>query len=443
VAQALKRRISLQAQGRLGENLEIAKSLEVAAVVLLLTSCAPSSSSQSQPGQPAWTMYRGDLARDGHPPGATLDPAGAQRLGLAWRAHLDGAVDGSPAIAGGLVIAASAGGELAAFDPVTGKVVWDQTGLGPMSDSPAVASGRVFVGTLTGHVRAFALAGGDPLWDWTAPGDQPAIWASPAVYGDLVVIGSASPYGDIPLEPGRLFGLEAQTGRQVWGTCVRTGCQAGDGIWSTSSIDSHGVAFVGVGNPEDGVMAFGPATGLVFWERSLNPDEGRDLDVGASPVIIEYRGREALAVSSVSGMFALLDALSGAVIWSRNLVSGSAVHGLIATPAYDGGILYIPSASPPTGMFALTPDGATVWSHVTDLPIYSSPAIARDVVIFGTGAVFGDLGSGSLVALEGKNGHTLWSYDVHSAVRSSPAVAGTLVVAGAYSGDVLAFRPSS
>lgn len=388
-------------------------------------------------------MYRGDLARDGHPPGATLDPAQVQHLVLAWRAHLDGAVDGSPAIAGGLVIAASAGGELEAFSATTGNLVWEKTGLGPISDSPAVASGRVFVGTLKGHVRAFALAGGDQLWDWTAPGDRPAIWASPAVYGDLVVIGTASPYGDIPLEPGRLFGLEAQTGRQVWGTCVRTGCQAGDGIWSTPSIDSHGVAFVGVGNPEDGVMAFGPATGLVFWERSLNPDEGRDLDVGASPVIIEHRGREALAVGSVSGEFALLDASSGAVIWSRNLVGGSAVHGLIATPAYDGGVLYIPSASPPTGLVALTPEGATVWSHPSALPIYSSPAAAHDAVVFGTGAVFGDLGSGSLVALEAKDGHTLWSYDVHSAVRSSPAIAGTLLVAGDYGGDLMAFRPSS
>jgi len=62
-------------------------------------------------------------------------------------------------------------------------------------------------------------------------------------------------------------------------------------------------------------------------------------------------------------------------------------------------------------------------------------------VVFGTGAVFGDLGSGSVVALSSTDGHVLWSYDTRSAVRSGPAVAGDLVVVGDFAGDVLGFRP--
>jgi outer membrane protein assembly factor BamB len=62
-------------------------------------------------------------------------------------------------------------------------------------------------------------------------------------------------------------------------------------------------------------------------------------------------------------------------------------------------------------------------------------------VIFGTGAVFGDPNSGSMLALSTADGHELWSYDAHSAVRSGPALAGDLVVAGDYAGDLMALRP--
>jgi outer membrane protein assembly factor BamB len=62
-------------------------------------------------------------------------------------------------------------------------------------------------------------------------------------------------------------------------------------------------------------------------------------------------------------------------------------------------------------------------------------------VVFGTGAVFGDLSRGSVVAVSATDGHVLWSFDAHSAVRGGPAVAGTLVAVGDAAGDLMAFRP--
>jgi len=146
----------------------------------------------------------------------------------------------------------------------------------------------------------------------------------------------------------------------------------------------------------------------------------------------------------VQGLFAVLDAASGASVWSRQLVQGSAVHGLLASPAYDGANIYAVSASPPTGMFAVrASDGAVIWRHETAGPVYSAPAVGKGTVVFGTGAVFGDLNAGSVIALSTADGHQLWSYDTHSAVRSAPALAGAdFVVVGDYAGDVLAFRPN-
>ena len=366
----------------------------------------------------------------------------ATRLGLVWRVNLGGAVDGSPAVSGGLVIAGSQAGRLAAYDLVTGSPIWAVDGLGAIAGSPAIVGERVVVGTLTGHVLAFGLKG-ERLWDWSAPGSMPAIWSSPAIAGRLVLVGISSQYGDDPLEAGRLVALDLATGRQVWSTCSRFACAPGGGIWSTPAIDSSGRGFVGVGNPVDGVLAFDVSTGRQLWETSFHADAGRDLDVGATPVLLEVDRSERLVVGSVAGICKQLDAGTGRAAWSQDLVDGSAVHGLIASPAYDGRQLYLASASPPTGVFALAPrDGRVIWRHATALPVYSSPAVGHGAVVFGTGAVFGDVNAGSLVALSSVDGALLWSYETKSAVRSSPAIVGRMVLVGDAIGDLLAFKPT-
>jgi polyvinyl alcohol dehydrogenase (cytochrome) len=415
------------------------KSLEITVVLCLLTACSASPAPRA--GGPEWGLYRGDLARDGHPFRAALDAAGASRLTRVWVAHLDGAVDGTPVVANGLVIAGTAGGMLAALDAGSGRQRWAVRGLGSISSSPTLGANDVFVTTLTGGAYAFDLTG-RRMWEWTGP-PSAALWSSPVFYRDEVIVAIASPYGDEPLVAGRLYGLDASTGRVRWMTCIRAGCVPGDGIWSTPAIDSGGTAFVGVGNPDDGVLAFDPLTGERKWLTTLYPDRDRDLDVGASPVVFTLQGREVIAQATVEGMFAVLDARSGDVLWSRELVAGTAVHGLLASPAYDGTTLFVASASDPTGMIALSPsDGSVRWRHRTDLPVYSAPVVGTGAVLFGTGAVFGDLTLGSLEALSASDGSVLWSYDTHSAVRSGPALLGTMVVVGDQAGDVMAFQPN-
>ncbi|HKW60640.1 MAG TPA: PQQ-binding-like beta-propeller repeat protein [Candidatus Dormibacteraeota bacterium] len=361
-------------------------------------------------------------------------------LDVAWRARLQGAVDGTPATANGTVFAGSAGGELAAFDERTGTTVWSRRGLGAISDSPAVDNSRVYAGTLSGHVLAFDARDGATLWDWTGPPNA-AMWSSPVIYRDIVLIGVASPYGDTPLVPGRVVALDAATGAERWTMCLLAGCAPGDGVWSTVTIDAAGTAFVGIGNPGDGLLAFDPVSGRRNWLRSLYADSGRDFDVGARPVVVNSGARELVVVASVEGTLFGLDATTGDIVWSRKLVEGSAVHGLIASPAYDGTNLYVASASPPFGVFAVRPaDGAVVWRHGTDRPIYSAPAVSGGKLVFGTGAAFGDLRAGAVLELATGDGHEIARLDVYSAVRGGPAVSGDLAIAGDYAGEILAVR---
>ena len=387
-------------------------------------------------------MYRGDLARDGHPAGATLTAEAARHLKPAWQVEMSGPVNGTPAVAGGLVVAGSGGGVLAAYRVDSGARVWQVDRLGAISGSATIAGGRVFAGTLNGHIHAFGLDGAR-LWDTVAPGVTPAIWSSPTIYGQLVLAGVGSQYGDSPLEVGRVIALDAATGHPVWTLCGRDDCTAGDGIWSTPAIDSAGRGFIGVGNPDDGVLAFDVVSGKRLWMSSFHSDSGRDVDVGATPIVITLGGREAIAVGSNAGVFKVLNAETGVALWSRDLVKGSAVHGLIASPGYDGTYFYVPSAGEPAGVFALAAaDGKTRWSYDSGLPVYSAPAIGNGVLVFGTGDVFGDPNRGALVALSTRDGSVLWMLDLRSAVFSAPSMTGNTVLIGDSRGDVIAFRPA-
>jgi len=386
-------------------------------------------------------MYRGDLARDGHPPEATLNAAAVKRLKTAWQVEMSGAVNGTPAVAGGVVVAASAGGVVAAYRLDSGAGLWQLSRLGAMSSSPTIAAGHVIVSTLSGHVIAIGLDG-TLLWDSVAPGVQPALWSSPTVYGQLVVVGVGSQYGDSPLETGRIIALDLATGHRVWSLCVRT-CEPGDGIWSTPAIDATGRGYIGVGNPDDGVLAFEVQTGKPLWFTSFHPDAGRDVDVGATPIVLRLGGREVIAVGSNAGVFKVLDAESGAVVWSRDLVNGSAVHGLLASPAFDGTNFYVPSAGMPVGVFALAAaDGKTRWMYDSGLPVYSTPAVGQGVLMFGIGDVFGNPNIGGVVALSSRDGSVLWLTDMHSAVFSGPAISGDTVLVGNSRGDLIAYRPA-
>ncbi len=413
------------------------------AALVLIGACSSDSGAPPSRSGPSWPMYRGDLARDGHGAGAELTADQAGRLRPAWTASLDGAVDGTPVVAGGTVVAGSEQGELAALDSGSGRQVWTKHGLGGISGSPALSGNVVVAATLAGHVYAFDLRDGRALWDWKSPGNKPAIWASPEIFGALVIVGVGSQYGDQPLEPGAMVGLDLSSGAQRWRFCIEAGCAPGGGISSSVAIDAEGRAFVGTGNPDDGVLSFAAATGKRMWAVSMHPDAARDLDVVATPIVTLVGGREVVAVGSNGGLFDVLDAGTGGVLWSRFLVAGSAVHGLIASPAFDGVNFLVPSASSPTGVFALDPTkGSIQWEQVTDLPVYSAPAVGKQVLVFGTGDVFGDARRGALVALSTTDGAVVWSYDTHQSVFSAPAIAGTTLIVGDTGGSVRAFRPA-
>jgi outer membrane protein assembly factor BamB len=404
----------------------------------LLAGCSTSQVSGAHSAD--WPMFRGDLSRNGHPPGATLTRAQARHLHVRWTHTLPGAVDGTPVVVDGLVYVASFGGRLDAYHLDDGAQAWSDDGIGAVSSSPAIAGRTLVVTTLTGHAEAFDATNGRKLWDYGAPGNRPALWASPAIYRRTVVIGIASQYGDRPLESGRVVALDLATGKQRWAFCVRPGCAAGSGVWSSAAIDDAGHGYVGTGNPDDGVLSFDVGSGEILWSASLYADRGSDLDVGATPIVFLDGTREEVAVGSNGGVFAVLDAGTGKVIWSRHVVPPGAVHGLIASPSFDGTAFYVGSASAPTDMFALNArTGATLWQRGAGMPIYSATALGNGVVVFGAGDFAG--GKGGVFGLSTADGSLLFGFDDDHPVLSGPSIAGSTVIAGDAGGNVTAYGP--
>src|SRR5437773_11654267 len=181
------------------------------------TSAAPAATRSTAD----WPMFRGDLSRDGNAPGATLTRDQLRRSQRKWSHPLTGAVAGTPVVVNGLVYAASFGGRLDVFHLDDGAQVWSDDGLGAISGTPAISGHTLVVGTLTGHVLALDAANGKKLWDWTAPGSRPAIWSSPAIHRRTVIVVVASPYGDTPLQAGRIAALHLATGALTGSFCVR------------------------------------------------------------------------------------------------------------------------------------------------------------------------------------------------------------------------------
>ena len=168
-----------------------------------------------------WPSAAYDLA------GTRAAPIGVRQGRVRWVARLAGGVPGAAAIVGRTVVAASLGGEVAAFDLGTGRERWRVAPpLEPFFAGPAIAAGRVIVAS--DRACALDLRTGRTLW--TAPslragGSDDYFWGPPVVVGAMVLIGSGFERGGgrharaaLRLRPAHrraaLVHADGRTGRQ-------------------------------------------------------------------------------------------------------------------------------------------------------------------------------------------------------------------------------------
>lgn len=231
-----------------------------------------------------------------------------------------------PAVGYGLVFAANRQGKVAAFEPESGKVVWQQNFATSSNDgylsgisnlwsdgiSAKIAGGltvayeSVYLGTENGDVMALNAKSGEVVWRTTIRGE---ILAAPAVDEGVVLINTGA---------GVMFALDAQSGEQLWSYESEVPALSLRGISAPTAV--NGGAIVGTATGKLAVNILG--TGQTAWEQIIAAPSGateldRIVDIDSRPLVIGG----VIYVISYDGTLASVELRSGRVIWKREYKS--------------------------------------------------------------------------------------------------------------------------
>jgi eukaryotic-like serine/threonine-protein kinase len=353
-------------------------------------------------------MFRGNLAHTGVydvPPIQTL-------TGVKWRFHTSGPVISSPAVAGGVAYVGSTDGHLYAIDMATGTQRWTFKTRSRITSSPAVDGGSVFFSSYDGNIYRVDAATGAVQWKFATPGERrfagkhlhgflPAgetmpdpfdvFLSSPAVSHGTVYIGS----GD-----GNVYALNEQSGQRVWsfhtGNVVHTSPAVVDGTVYVGSWDTY-------------FYALDAASGAVKWRFKTGEDSVISNQVGIQSSAAVANG--VVYFGCRDSKFYALDAQTGAQKWAFDnkgswVVSSPAIH--------DGVVYFVTSDSRMLHALDAT-TGKPVFSLQMTWFLFSSPAIARDMLYVGSW-------DGTLAAVDLKTQKRAWTFESDSAKRNRAAL---------------------
>jgi outer membrane protein assembly factor BamB len=141
----------------------------------------------------------------------------------AWRVSLvpegqlaDSGPGGGMAYAAGRLYVTTGFGEVFAIDPASGGIVWRTTVDAPVRAAPTILDGRVFAVARNDTAYAFDAATGQVLWRVQGAAGSAGVLggATAAARGPLVVV---------PFSSGEVLAVLARNGQQIWGTAVTGG----------------------------------------------------------------------------------------------------------------------------------------------------------------------------------------------------------------------------
>ena len=277
----------------------------------------------------------------------------------------------TPAVVDGVVYAATGSTSdspdtVFAIDLDSGQVLW-ATDIGPrMLLGPAVADGLVVAASSgTRTVVALDAATGAQVWSFTHPGSN-EFHVSPGIVDGTVYLTTIVPLPGAlppPAFQGSVLALDAATGQPQWENHVH-----GDGQGATPVVHDDRVI---AGNLLPGrIGAYDRGTGGSVWHGGLDR-------VSAALVVT---GDGYLIGGSQRGTLFIQDAVTGELVWQRQLSSS-----ITGTPAYTGGQLVVAERNGTVHAFHLTgnvtgtvtgPDGplpATVRLIGTDTQTTADP----------------------------------------------------------------------
>ena len=232
-----------------------------------------------------------------------------------WSAGVgDGQGDGlyrlQPVINGDVIYAASADGELKAFDRGRGKTLWKKDLDTSLSGGVGVYEDALFLGSSEGFVLKVDANSGEQLWSTQLRGE---VLSPPQGNGRIVI---AQTYD------GKLQGLDFATGELLWTYDSNVPVLTVRG--TSVPILRNNLVYAGFANGR--VLAFDAQTGSIAWEVRVAISQGRSeieriVDVDGT---MELAGNE-LYAASYQGRVVAIDVKDGRKLWQQDVSSFSGV----------------------------------------------------------------------------------------------------------------------
>lgn len=442
----------------------------------------------------------------------SITPHTVGGLRLKWSfafPYVSGAVpQGQPAVVGGSVYVGGPDGRLYALDARGGRTLWTfslasaapDAAKAVVRNSPVVSGGRIVFGDTQGRLYAVRRSTGELLWTTRLDSHPSAmLTGSPVVHRGKVFIGVSSgenvggtDYACCTFR-GHIDALDVTDGSLAWrhytvpeprpaGTWPSGAKRyepSGGSVWSSPTVDPRtGTVYVGTGQnytgtegETDSVLALDAGTGAVRWTRQMtHPDTWRllcnqpntppeycpgnadgtalDYDLGAHPNLFTVDGRPLVGIGQKSGVYHVLDARTGEIVWQRRLSvprpGDMGLSGIQWGAAYDGRRLYVATnRAEPGTLFALDPaSGELLWESPNPAdgcttggaaahPDVCFPALVSAVSAT-PGLVYEGSTDGKVRAYRADNGKVVWQYDT---LRDFDGVNGLPGRGGAVSGN--------
>jgi quinoprotein glucose dehydrogenase len=270
------------------------------------------------------------------------------------------AFESTPLLVDGLLYVTTPFNHVIALDPATGARKWKydpkidrsrnysevtNRGVAAWIDPKAAANMPcrlvLFEGTIDARLLAIDGKSGKLCYevdltggvDHRHAGDY-QVTSAPTIVGDFVITGSSiGDNGHVDMERGLVRAFDARTGRLRWSwdpipwantQKPRTGAA---NAWSTFAADvKRDLVFIPTGSaspdyygglrPGDNrhansVVALKASTGQLVWSFQAIHHDLWDYDIAAPPVLIDYRGKPAVAVNTKIGNLFILDRETG------------------------------------------------------------------------------------------------------------------------------------
>jgi outer membrane protein assembly factor BamB len=270
--------------------------------------------------------------------------------------------------------------------------VWTFHGRSLLEFPPVVGYGRVYIPNFAGRLFALDASTGKTVWSYAS---GRCGWASPALADHVVFetfIGNSecrSRFRD-----GQVVAFDARTGQRRW---LRT-----IGPTESSPLVAHGVVYVGDWNGR--VWALDAATGRTRWTTDLHGEIKGSLALSGQRLFIGTYGGDVVS----------LHARTGRVLWT------SGGHDRIySSPAIAYGRVYVGSVN--GGVYAFgAGTGDLLWSHPTGDYVYASPAVWRRLILIGS---YDD----RFYAFDAGTGDIRWQFEANGPITGSATVIDGLV----------------